>query len=182
MRWSLPYRAIPRRCRRLPSFRGPPVHWVIPCRWTQNDKVSDDEEGAGKQDCDASPAAVPPRKLVFGEITTGASNDIEQATRAGAGDGYPLRHDVRNSIWSRWRPSTTSIWAVTPRLACSADTQKEIDKRVVETVKAQHDKARRLLEEHRDKLDKLAGYLYEKETITGSEFMAILNGKEGHTV
>ena len=53
---------------------------------------------------------------------------------------------------------------------------------MVETVKAQHDKARRLLEEHRDKLDELAGYLYEKETITGSEFMAILNGKEGYTV
>ena len=63
-------------------------------------------------------------------------------------------------------------------LACSADTQKEIDKKVVETVKKQHEKARKLLADNRSKLDELAGYLYEKETITGSEFMSILNGKD----
>jgi len=64
-------------------------------------------------------------------------------------------------------------------LSCSADTQKEIDKKVVELVKAQHEKARQILENNREKLDELAGFLYEKETITGAEFMDILNGKEG---
>ena len=64
-------------------------------------------------------------------------------------------------------------------LACSADMQKEIDRKVVETVKTQHAKARKLLESNRVKLDELANYLYEKETITGSEFMAILNRKDG---
>ena len=64
-------------------------------------------------------------------------------------------------------------------LACSADMQKEIDRKVVETVKTQHAQARKLLESNRAKLDELANYLYEKETITGSEFMAILNRKDG---
>ena len=63
-------------------------------------------------------------------------------------------------------------------LACSADTQKEIDRKVVELVKEQHEKARRILSENRSKLDELAAFLYEKETITGEEFMEILNGKE----
>lgn len=67
-------------------------------------------------------------------------------------------------------------------LVCSAETQKEIDKKIVETVKKQHEKARRLLTENRDKLDELANYLYEKETITGNEFMAILNGKDGAAI
>ena len=120
-------------------------------------------------------------ELVFGEITTGASNDIEQATRLARAmvTRYGMTEEfdmvAMETVTNQYLGGDTS-------LACSADTQKEIDKRVVETVKAQHDKARRLLEEHRDKLDELAGYLYEKETITGSEFMAILNGKEGHTV
>ena len=60
-------------------------------------------------------------------------------------------------------------------LACSADTQKEIDKKVVELVKRLHEKAKTLLSENREKLDELAQFLYEKETITGDEFMAILN-------
>lgn len=59
-------------------------------------------------------------------------------------------------------------------LTCSADTQKDIDHRVVELVKAQHEKAKNILREHRDKLDELAKFLYEKETITGEEFMKIL--------
>ena len=67
-------------------------------------------------------------------------------------------------------------------LVCSAETQKEIDKKIVETVRKQHEKARRLLTENRDKLDELANYLYEKETITGNEFMAILNGKDGAAI
>ena len=61
-------------------------------------------------------------------------------------------------------------------LSCSADTQNEIDKKVVETVRRQHEKALRLLHDNRDKLTELAEYLYEKETITGTEFMSILNG------
>ena len=63
-------------------------------------------------------------------------------------------------------------------LACSPDTQREIDRRVVDLVKQQHEKARKLLEENRDKLDALAQFLYEKETITGDEFMEILTGGE----
>ena len=63
-------------------------------------------------------------------------------------------------------------------LTCSAATQQQIDKRVVEFVKRQHDLAKKLLEEHRDKLDELATYLYEKETITGQEFMDILKREE----
>ena len=61
-------------------------------------------------------------------------------------------------------------------LACSADTQREIDRKVVELVKSQHEKALKILTDNREKLDKLAKYLYEKETITGEEFMSILNG------
>ena len=61
-------------------------------------------------------------------------------------------------------------------LACSPETQREIDQKVVEVVKAQHEKAKKLLEDNRDKLDELARFLYEKETITGDEFMAILTG------
>lgn len=64
-------------------------------------------------------------------------------------------------------------------LACSADTQKEIDRKVVELVKAQHAKALQILTEHRDKLEELSMYLYEKETITGEEFMDILNREAG---
>ena len=62
-------------------------------------------------------------------------------------------------------------------LSCSADTQKEIDEKVVQLVKAEHEKARKILSENREKLDELAMYLYEKETITGDEFMDILDRK-----
>ena len=64
----------------------------------------------------------------------------------------------------------------------AAETQKEIDKKIVDTVKKQHEKARRLLADNREKLDELAKYLYEKETITGGEFMTILSGKDGAAV
>ena len=117
-------------------------------------------------------------ELVFGQITTGASNDIEQATklaramvtRYGMTDEFDMV--AMETVTNQYLGGDTS-------LACSADTQKEIDKKVVETVKAQHEKARCLLTEHRSKLDELAKYLYEKETITGSEFMKILQDKEG---
>lgn len=116
-------------------------------------------------------------EIVFGQITTGASNDIEQATklaramitRYGMTDEFDMV--AMETVTNQYLGGDTS-------LACSADTQKEIDKKVVETVKKQHEKARKLLADNRSKLDELAGYLYEKETITGSEFMSILNGKD----
>ncbi len=117
-------------------------------------------------------------EIVFGQITTGASNDIEQATklaramitRYGMTDEFDMV--AMETVTNQYLGGDTT-------LACSAETQKEIDKKVVETVKQQHEKARRLLADNRKTLDRLAGYLYEKETITGSEFMAILNGKDG---
>ena len=120
-------------------------------------------------------------EVAFSEITTGASNDIEQATklaramitRYGMTDEFDMV--ALETVNNQYLGGDAS-------LACSADTQKEIDKKVVELVKAQHEKARRLLSENREKLDRLAKYLYEKETITGNEFMAILTGKEGLTV
>ena len=120
-------------------------------------------------------------EVVFGEVTTGASNDIEQATklaramitRYGMTDEFDMV--AMEKVTNQYLGGDTS-------LSCSEETQREIDKKVVETVKAQHEKARRLLENNRRKLDELAKYLYEKETITGNEFMAILEKKEGKTV
>ena len=111
-------------------------------------------------------------------ITSGASNDIEQVTklarsmvtRLGMSDTFGMT--ALETVNNQYLGGDTS-------LSCSADTQKEIDKKVVEIVKKQHEKARKLLMDHRQKLDELSEYLYEKETITGSEFMAILEGKEG---
>ena len=116
-------------------------------------------------------------EVVFREITTGASNDIEQATklaramitRYGMSDEFDMV--AMETINNQYLGGDTS-------LACSADTQKEIDRKVVELVKAQHEKAKKILQENREKLDVLAEYLYEKETITGGEFMKILNGQE----
>ena len=116
-------------------------------------------------------------EVVFGEITTGASNDIEQATklaramitRYGMSDEFDMV--AMETVNNQYLGGDTS-------LACSADTQKEIDRKVVELVKAQHEKAKKILQENREKLDVLAEYLYEKETITGGEFMKILNGQE----
>ena len=117
-------------------------------------------------------------ELVFGQITTGASNDIEQATKLARAmiTRYGMTEEfdmvAMETVTNQYLGGDTS-------LACSADTQKEIDRKVVETVKTQHAQARKLLEGNRAKLDELANYLYEKETITGSEFMAILNRKDG---
>ena len=113
-------------------------------------------------------------EVVFNEITTGASNDIEQATklaramitRYGMSEEFDMV--AMETVNNQYLGGDTSI-------TCAADTQKEIDKKVVELVKKQHEKAKRILTENRDKLDKLAMYLYEKETITGEEFMSILN-------
>ena len=116
-------------------------------------------------------------EIVFGEITTGASNDIEQATklaramitRYGMSEEFDMV--AMETVTNQYLGGDTS-------LACSADTQNRIDQKVVELVKAQHEKAVRILTENRKVLDSLAQFLYEKETITGDEFMQILK-KEG---
>ena len=114
-------------------------------------------------------------EIVFGSITTGASNDIEQATklaramiaRYGMCDDFDMV--AMETVQNQYLGGDTS-------LACSSDTQREIDHKVVELVKAQHEKAKRILKDNRSKLDELAKFLYEKETITGEEFMEILEG------
>lgn len=113
-------------------------------------------------------------EVVFGSVTTGASNDIEQATklaramitRYGMSDDFDMV--AMETVNNQYLGGDTS-------LACSADTQAEIDRQVVALVKKQHDKAIKILTDNRDKLDELAKFLYEKETITGEEFMEILN-------
>ncbi len=112
--------------------------------------------------------------LVFGSITTGASNDIEQATklaramitRYGMSDEFDMV--ALETVNNQYLGGDTS-------LACSAETQREIDREVVQLVKKQHEKADKILSDNRAKLDELAKYLYERETITGEEFMNILN-------
>ena len=116
-------------------------------------------------------------EVIFGQITTGASNDIEQATKLARAmiTRYGMSEDfdmvAMETVNNQYLGGDAS-------LACSADTQKEIDRMVVELVKKEHEKAKNILIENRKKLDELAQFLYEKETITGDEFMAILNKKE----
>lgn len=116
-------------------------------------------------------------EVIFNEITTGASNDIEQATKLARAmiTRYGMCEDfdmvAMETVTNQYLGGDTS-------LSCSADTQKEIDKKVVELVKQQHEKAIGILKANRKKLDELAQYLYEKETITGDEFMKILEKKE----
>ena len=115
-------------------------------------------------------------EVVFHSVTTGASNDIEQATklaramitRYGMSDDFDMV--ALETVNNQYLGGDAS-------LACSAETQTKIDQRVVELVKKQHEKAVNILTENRAKLDELAQYLYEKETITGEEFMHILNAK-----
>ena len=115
-------------------------------------------------------------EVVFHSVTTGASNDIEQATklaramitRYGMSDDFDMV--ALETVNNQYLGGDAS-------LACSAETQTKIDQRVVELVKAQHEKAVNILTENRAKLDELAQYLYEKETITGEEFMKIVNEK-----
>lgn len=115
-------------------------------------------------------------EVIFNEITTGASNDIEQATKLARAmiTRYGMCEDfdmvAMETVTNQYLGGDTS-------LSCSADTQKEIDKKVVELVKQQHEKAISILKANRRKLDELAQYLYEKETITGDEFMKILEKK-----
>ena len=113
-------------------------------------------------------------EVVLGTVSTGASNDIEQATklaramitRYGMSDSFDMV--ALETVTNQYLGGDTS-------LACSAETQTKIDALVVETVKQQHEKALNLLKENRDKLETLSQYLYRKETITGEEFMELLN-------
>lgn len=113
-------------------------------------------------------------EVIFGTVTTGASNDIEQATKLARAMitqyGMSEKFDMvaMETVTNQYLGGDTS-------LACSAVTQAQIDKDVVELVKQQHEKAAQILIENRAKLDELAQYLYQKETITGDEFMQILN-------
>ena len=115
-------------------------------------------------------------EVVFHSVTTGASNDIEQATklaramitRYGMSDDFDMV--ALETVTNQYLGGDAS-------LACSAETQTKIDQRVVELVKKQHEKALHILNDNRAKLDALAKYLYEKETITGEEFMNILNAQ-----
>lgn len=115
-------------------------------------------------------------EVVFNQITTGASNDIEQATklaramitRYGMTDEFDMV--AMETVTNKYLGSDTS-------LACAPETQKYIDAKVVSVVKEQHAKAKKILEDHRPALDALAKYLYEKETITGKEFMDILRAQ-----
>ena len=113
-------------------------------------------------------------ETVFGSITTGASNDIEQATKLARAmiTRYGMSKDfdmvALETVTNQYLGGDAS-------LACSADTQTEIDRQVVELVKKQHEKALKILADNRAKLDELASFLYEKETITGEQFMEILN-------
>ncbi len=116
-------------------------------------------------------------EVIFGSVTTGASNDIEQATRLARAmiTRYGMSEDfdmvALETVNNQYLGGDTS-------LACSAETQAEIDRKVVELVRSQHEKAKTILRENRAKLDELAKFLYERETITGDEFMSILNHQD----
>ena len=112
-------------------------------------------------------------ELVFGSITTGASNDIEQATKLSR--AMITRYGMSEFGMVALETVENAYLGGDASLACSAQTQSKIDQLVVDTVKTQYDKAMGILKENRAKLDELAKFLYERETITGDEFMAILN-------
>ena len=112
-------------------------------------------------------------EVVFGTSTNGASNDIEKATRLAR--AMITRYGMSDEFGMVAMENVTNQYlGGDTTLACSPETQARIDKAVSDLIKTQHEKARRLLEEHRKKLDELAKYLYEKETITGEEFMHVL--------
>ncbi len=116
-------------------------------------------------------------EIAFGQITTGASNDIEQATKLARAmiTRYGMSEDfdmvAMETVTNQYLGGDTS-------LACSPATQKDIDEKVVALVKKQHGVAKKILAENREALDRLAAHLYEKETITGDEFMQLLDEKE----
>ncbi len=113
-------------------------------------------------------------EIVFGSVTTGASNDIEQATKLARAmiTRYGMSKDFDMVAMET---QTNQYLGGDTSLNCSVETQTLIDKKVVELVRAQHEKAAQILLENREKLDEISQYLYQKETITGEEFMQILN-------
>ena len=117
-------------------------------------------------------------EVKFGEITTGASNDIEQATKLAR--AMITRYGMSDEFdMVAMETVTNQYLGGDAQLSCSAETQREIDRKVVNVVREQHEKARKILDENRAKLDELSQYLYEKETITGEEFMRILDADTG---
>ena len=115
-------------------------------------------------------------EVVFGTSTNGASNDIEKATRMAR--AMITRYGMSDEFGMVAMENVTNQYlGGDTTLACSPETQARIDKAVSDLIKAQHEKARKILVEHRSKLDELAKYLYEKETITGEQFMGILEEK-----
>ena len=124
--------------------------------------------------CSAFTGGRAAEELVFGSITTGAANDIEQATKLARAmiTRYGMSEDfdmvAMETVTNQYLGGDTS-------LACSAETQGRIDEQVVALVRKQHEKALAILKDNRGKLDELASYLYEHETITGEAFMQILN-------
>ena len=116
-------------------------------------------------------------EIVFRSITTGASNDIEQATKLAR--AMITRYGMSEAFdMVAMETQTNQYLGGDTSLSCSAQTQAEIDRKVVEVVKEQHEKARTIIRDNKRKLDELAQYLYERETITGDEFMKILLKKE----
>lgn len=113
-------------------------------------------------------------EIVFGSVTTGASNDIEQATKLARAmiTRYGMSKDFDMVAME---VQTNQYLGGDSSLTCSSETQKQIDEKVVELVRRQHEKAAQILLENREKLDELSQYLYQRETITGDEFMKILN-------
>ena len=116
-------------------------------------------------------------ELIFHSITTGASNDIEQATKIAR--AMIAQYGMSDSF------GMTALQGVSNRslggdasMACSDETQTQVDRQVVEMIKNQYEKAMNILKEQEQKLHELAGYLYEHETITGEEFMEILNRRQ----
>ena len=113
-------------------------------------------------------------EVIFGSVTTGASNDIEQATKLAK--AMVSRYGMTDEFGMvALETETNQYLGGDTQLSCSAETQREVDKKVVDLVKKQYAKATRIITENREKLDELAKFLYEKETITGEEFMQILN-------
>ena len=116
-------------------------------------------------------------EVQFGSISTGASNDIEQATKLARAmiTRYGMDEDfdmvAMETVTNQYLGGDTT-------LSCSAETQAKIDRKVSELVRGQHQKAKEILRANREKLDEIAKHLYETETITGEEFMEILNGEK----
>jgi cell division protease FtsH len=116
-------------------------------------------------------------EIVFGSITTGASNDIEQATKIAR--AMVTRYGMSSEFDMMALETQTNMYlGGDSSLACSAETSSRIDAEVLRIIKDAHDKARNILEENMDKLRELSNYLLEMETITGEQFMEILNKKE----